>query len=66
MNELIYFFNYVVVAGSVTGSIYAIGAVGVTGDTQERDDELALYGIRAAALLCDEDCASLGNKVRLD
>ena len=32
-----------------------IGAVGVTGDTQERDDELALYGIRAAALLCDED-----------
>lgn len=43
-----------------------IGAVGVTGDTQERDDELALYGIRAAALLCDEDCASLGNKVRLD
>ena len=43
-----------------------IGAVGVTGDTQERDDELALCGIRAAALLCDEDCASLGNKVRLD
>ena len=43
-----------------------IGAVGVTGDTQERDDELVLYGIRAAALLCDEDCASLGNKVRLD
>ena len=43
-----------------------IGAVGVTGDTQERDEELALYGIRAAALLCDEDCASLGNKERLD
>ncbi|MGE4533847.1 branched-chain amino acid ABC transporter permease [Halomonas sp.] len=30
MNEFVFFINYVVVAGSVTGSIYAIGAVGVT------------------------------------
>lgn len=30
MNELVFFINNVVVAGSVTGSIYAIGAVGVT------------------------------------
>jgi uncharacterized protein GlcG (DUF336 family) len=42
-----------------------IGAVGVTGDTQERDEELAAQGIRAAGLLTDEDCASLGTKVRL-
>ena len=27
-----------------------IGAVGVTGDAQERDEELALYGVRAAGL----------------
>jgi uncharacterized protein GlcG (DUF336 family) len=42
-----------------------IGAVGVTGDTQERDEELAAHGIRAAGLLTDEDCAKLGTKVRL-
>ena len=43
-----------------------IGAVGVTGDTQDMDDELALHGIRSAGLKTDEDCASLGKKVRLD
>jgi uncharacterized protein GlcG (DUF336 family) len=42
-----------------------IGAVGVTGDTQERDEELAACGIRAAGLMTDEDCAKLGSKVRL-
>ncbi len=30
MNELIFFFNKVIVAGSVIGSIYAMGAIGVT------------------------------------
>ena len=35
------------------------GAVGVTGDTQERDEELAAHGIRAAGLKTDEDCAGL-------
>ncbi|WP_372610582.1 branched-chain amino acid ABC transporter permease [Halomonas sp.] len=30
MNELVFFINNVVIAGSVSGSIYAIGAVGVT------------------------------------
>jgi branched-chain amino acid transport system permease protein len=30
MNELIFFFNNVIVAGIVLGSIYAVGAVGVT------------------------------------
>ena len=43
-----------------------LGAVGVTGDTQERDEELAAHGIRAADLKTDEDCASLGTKVRLE
>lgn len=42
-----------------------LGAVGVTGDTQERDEELAAYGIRAAGLKTDEDCAEFGTKVRL-
>jgi len=37
-----------------------IGAVGVTGDTEERDEELAAFGIRAAGLKTDEDCAHLG------
>ena len=42
-----------------------IGAVGVTGDTQEQDEELAAHGIRAAGLKTDEDCANLGTRVRL-
>jgi uncharacterized protein GlcG (DUF336 family) len=32
-----------------------IGAVGVTGDTEDRDEELAVHGIRAAGLLTDDD-----------
>jgi uncharacterized protein GlcG (DUF336 family) len=43
-----------------------IGAVGVTGDTQERDEELAAYGIHAAGLKTDADCANLGAQVRLE
>ena len=43
-----------------------IGAVGVTGDTQERDEELAAHGIRAAGLKTDQDCASLGSQVRIE
>ncbi|HEX6003990.1 MAG TPA: heme-binding protein, partial [Burkholderiales bacterium] len=42
-----------------------IGAVGVTGDTEARDEELAAHGIRAAGLRTDEDCAHLGKRVRL-
>jgi len=42
-----------------------IGAVGVTGDTQERDEELAAHGIHAAGLKTDEDCAHLGPQVRV-
>jgi uncharacterized protein GlcG (DUF336 family) len=39
-----------------------IGAVGVTGDTEERDEELAAYGIRAVGLKTDEDCAGSGRR----
>ena len=37
-----------------------IGAVGVTGDTEDRDEELAAHGIRAAGLKTDEDCEGMG------
>ncbi len=40
-----------------------IGAVGVTGDTEERDGELAAHGIHAAGLKTDEDCAHMGRKI---
>ncbi|HWP26777.1 MAG TPA: heme-binding protein [Xanthobacteraceae bacterium] len=36
-----------------------IGAVGVTGDTEDRDEELAAHGIRAAGLKTDADFAHL-------
>ena len=37
-----------------------IGAVGVTGDTEDRDEELATHGIHTAGLKTDEDCKELG------
>jgi uncharacterized protein GlcG (DUF336 family) len=37
-----------------------IGAVGVTGDTEDRDEELAVHGIHAAGLKTDADCAGMG------
>ena len=43
-----------------------IGAVGVTGDRQNVDEEMAAWGIHAAGLKTDEDCADLGQLVRLD
>jgi uncharacterized protein GlcG (DUF336 family) len=42
-----------------------LGAVGVTGDTQEQDEALAANGIRAAGLKTDEDCGQLAHHVRL-
>jgi uncharacterized protein GlcG (DUF336 family) len=42
-----------------------IGAVGVTGDTEDCDEELAAYGIRAIGLKTDEDCAGLGRRVNV-
>jgi uncharacterized protein GlcG (DUF336 family) len=37
-----------------------IGAVGVSGDTEDRDEELAAHGIHAAGLKTDDDCQGLG------
>jgi uncharacterized protein GlcG (DUF336 family) len=37
-----------------------IGAVGVTGDTEVCDEELAAHGIHAAGLKTDDDCKELG------
>jgi uncharacterized protein GlcG (DUF336 family) len=37
-----------------------IGAVGVTGDTEDRDEELATHGIHAAGLKTDQDCEGMG------
>ncbi len=42
-----------------------VGAVGVTGDTEDRDEELAVHGIRAAGLKTDQDCAGMGRHVGL-
>lgn len=42
-----------------------IGAVGVTGDLQHKDDELAAHGIRAAGLKTDEDFAGAGTHIRV-
>ncbi len=42
-----------------------LGAVGVTGDTQEQDELLAAHGIRGAGLKTDEDCEGLAHPVRL-
>jgi uncharacterized protein GlcG (DUF336 family) len=40
-----------------------IGAVGVTGDTEDRDEELAVHGIRAAGLKTDDDCRDMGRRI---
>jgi uncharacterized protein GlcG (DUF336 family) len=42
-----------------------IGAVGVTGDTEDRDEELAAHGIRAVGLKTDDDCATMGRRVNV-
>jgi uncharacterized protein GlcG (DUF336 family) len=42
-----------------------IGAVGVTGDSEERDEELAAEGIHAAGLKTDEDCERMGRTVNV-
>src|SRR5215471_18259121 len=40
-----------------------IGAVGVTGDTEDRDEELAVHRIHAAGLKTDEDCRDMGRSI---
>ncbi len=42
-----------------------IGAVGVTGDTEDRDEELAAHGIRSVGFKTDEDCQHMGRKTRM-
>ena len=42
-----------------------IGAVGVTGDTEDKDDELAVHGIHSVGLKTDEDCQHMGRKFRM-
>jgi len=42
-----------------------IGAVGVTGDTEDRDEELAVHGIHAAGLKTDDDCRDMGRGVNV-
>ena len=42
-----------------------LGAVGVTGDKEMTDEELAAYGIHAAGLKTDEDCEGGAHPVRL-
>ena len=42
-----------------------LGAVGVTGDTEERDEELAVHGIHAAGFKTDDDCAHMGRGVNV-
>jgi uncharacterized protein GlcG (DUF336 family) len=37
-----------------------IGAVGVTGDTEDRDEELAAHGIHSAGLKTDKDFEGMG------
>jgi uncharacterized protein GlcG (DUF336 family) len=44
------------------GAAEVIGAVGVTGDSEERDEELAAHGIHAIGLRTDEDYANLGRR----
>ena len=44
------------------GAGEVIGAVGVTGDTEDRDEELAAHGIRAIGLKTDDDCEGLGRR----
>ena len=47
------------------GNGEVIGAVGVTGDTEDRDEELAVFGIHAAGCKTDEDCAAMGRRIGL-
>lgn len=43
-----------------------LGAIGVTGERPERDEELAAHGIRAAGFLTDSDAEGLGRHIRTE
>ena len=47
------------------GNGEVVGAVGVTGDTEEKDEELAAFGIRAAGFKTDDDCEGMGRVVNV-
>jgi uncharacterized protein GlcG (DUF336 family) len=42
-----------------------IGAVGVTGDSEDCDEELAAHGIHAAGLKTDDDCEGMGRNAAI-
>lgn len=41
-----------------------VGAVGVTGATEDEDEEIVAFGIRAAGFKTDQDLAHLGPQIR--
>jgi len=41
-----------------------VGAVGVTGATEDEDEEIVAFGIRAAGFKTDQDLAHLGPRIR--
>ena len=43
-----------------------LGAIGVTGERPERDEELAVHGIHAAGLLTDGDAVGSGHQIRME
>jgi uncharacterized protein GlcG (DUF336 family) len=43
-----------------------LGAIGVTGERPERDEELAICGIHAAGLLTDNDAVGTNHKIRTE
>ena len=43
-----------------------LGAVGVTGATEEQDEELVAFGIRAAGYKTDQDLGHLGAAIRTE
>jgi hypothetical protein len=47
------------------GNGEVVGAVGVTGDTKEKDEELAGFGIRAAGFKTDDGCEGMDRRVNV-
>jgi uncharacterized protein GlcG (DUF336 family) len=47
------------------GNGEVVGAVGVTGDTEAKDEELAAFGVHAAGFKTDDDCAGMGRGVNV-
>lgn len=43
-----------------------LGAIGVTGERPERDEELAAHGIRSAGYLTDEDAVGTDHDIRME